>query len=265
MSASVGNKTLLDSNGTSGYSGIEEQSTPLHSFLEHSTTYIFPVLLVVNFYWASARLYELEWTWMVALAIPLGLVWSDFVTGMLHWIADAYGSEETPVLGPSVVKPFRLHHLYPRDICTHNLVTTLGNSCILAVPALSLSLYLIWRMPESRWLPLAVVCLAALAGGTVATNLFHKWAHQENPSAIARWLQRTRMVLEPSHHDLHHTEPFNKHYCITNGWLNPFLNKIQFFRRIEAALRRLGIEPTPSQNAQAQTSARFNSQTAIPR
>lgn len=249
MSASVRNEILLEPNQTSGYSGIEEHSTPLHSFLEHVTLYLFPVLFLMNLYWASARLYELEWLWMLALAIPLGLVLSDFVTGMLHWLADTYGSEETPLLGPSVVKPFRLHHLYPRDICTHNLVTTLGNSCILAVPALSLSLYLIWVMPESRWLAIAVVCLSILAGGTVLTNLFHKWAHQENPSAVVRWLQRTRMVLEPAHHDLHHTEPFNKHYCITNGWLNPVLNKIQFFRRIEAVLRRLGIEPAETQAA----------------
>ena len=183
MSASVGNKGLFDPERTSGYSGIEEHSTPLHSFLEHSTTYTFPVVFLLNIYWAGARLYELELLWISAIATPLGLVWSDLVTGMLHWIADTYGSENTPVLGPSVVKPFRLHHLYPRDICTHNLVTTLGNSCILAVPALSLSLYLIWLMPESRWLAVAVFCLSVLAAGTVLTDLFHKWAHQERPSA----------------------------------------------------------------------------------
>jgi hypothetical protein len=32
------------------------------------------------------------------------------------------------------------------------------------------------------------------------------------------------------------------HYCITNGWLNPLLNKIKFFRRLEAALHLVGIE-----------------------
>lgn len=248
MSASVRNKTLLDSDGTSGYSGIEEHSTPLHSFLEHATTYTFPVVLLLNLYWASARLYELEWLWMLAIAIPLGLVASDFVTGILHWIPDTYGSEHTPVLGPSVVKPFRLHHLYPRDICTHDLVETLGNSCIIAVPALSLSLYLIWIMPDSLWLAPAVIFLSILAVGTVLTNQFHKWAHQERPSAIVRWLQRARIVLGPGHHELHHTEPFNKHYCITNGWLNPVLNRVGFFRKIEAGLRLFGIEPSENQS-----------------
>ena len=32
------------------------------------------------------------------------------------------------------------------------------------------------------------------------------------------------------------------HYCITNGWLNPLLNKIKFFRRLEATLAFFGIE-----------------------
>jgi ubiquitin-conjugating enzyme E2 variant len=247
MSASVRNKILLDPAGTSGYSGLEDRSTPLHSFLEHATTYTFPVVLFLNLYWASARLYELEWLWMLALAIPLGLLASDLVTGILHWIPDTYGSENTPVLGPSVVKPFRLHHLYPRDICTHKLVETLGNSCIIAVPALSLTLYLIWIMPESLWLAPAVICLCILAIGTVLTNQFHKWAHQERPSAIVRWLQRARLVLGPAHHERHHTEPFNKHYCITNGWLNPVLNRVGFFRKIEAGLRLFGIEPSENQ------------------
>ena len=77
---------------------------------------------------------------------------------------------------------------------------------------------------------------------TVLTNQFHKWAHQEAPSRFVRLLQRSRLVLDPAHHQVHHTKPFNMHYCITNGWLNPLLNKIKFFRGLEATLRFLGIE-----------------------
>ncbi len=179
---------------------------------------------------------------MVAVAIPLGIVGGDLVSGIVHWAADTYGSEETPMIGPSLVKPFRLHHVYPRDICTHGLVELTGNVCILAVPVLSVSLYLLWLLPESGWLAFAVICLGFVALATVATNQFHKWAHQESPSAFARWLQRTRLVLEPEHHQLHHTRPFDTNYCITNGWLNPFLNKLKFFRRLEAALALVGIK-----------------------
>jgi hypothetical protein len=243
MSASLGN-TNSTRNASSGYSGVEEHSGPLHSFLEHSTLLIFPVVFLLNLHWAGSRLYELELLWLVALAIPLGILGGDFISGLVHWAADTYGSEEMPVIGPSLVKPFRLHHIYPRDICTHGLVETTGNVCILAVPALSLCLYLMWLMPDSVLLAFSVISFALMSAATVATNQFHKWAHQESPSAFARWLQRKRLVLDPQHHKRHHTQPFNVNYCITNGWLNPLLNKLKFFRRLEATLSFFGIKTT---------------------
>ena len=229
-------------NSGIGYSGVEEHSTPFQVFLEYFTTLLFPVLFISCLYLSIYRLSQLQLCCVVALGIPLALVFSDLVTGLLHWAADTYGTPDTPVLGSSIVKGFRLHHSYPRDITTHNLVWTVGSSCILAVPLLLLCLYLTWRMPHSNRMALIVVWLALFAGASVAANEFHKWAHQENPSAIARWLQRARLVLEPSHHERHHTEPFKRHYCITNGWLNPLLDKVKFFRKLEAALRMVGIE-----------------------
>jgi TMEM189-like protein len=246
MAASFGDKTV-NPDSSVGYSGMEEHSGPVHSFLEHTSLLIFPLVFAFNLHWGSSRLYELGLLWLIALAIPLGVVGGDFVSGIVHWAADTYGSEETPLIGPSLVKPFRLHHIYPRDICTHGLVELTGNVCILAVPVLTGSLYLLWLLPQSGWLAFSAVCLALVAAATVATNQFHKWAHQESPSSLARWLQRKRLVLEPNHHQLHHTQPFDSHYCITNGWLNPLLNKLQFFRRLEATLRFFGIKTAKAQ------------------
>ncbi|HSS20162.1 MAG TPA: fatty acid desaturase CarF family protein [Pyrinomonadaceae bacterium] len=233
MSASTEN-TSVTRNPASGYSGVEEHSTPFHSFLEHGTFLLFPLVFALNLHWASTTLYELELLWLLLLAVPLGVVGGDLMSGIVHWAADTYGSEETPLIGASLVKPFRLHHLYPRDITTHGLVELTGNVCILAVPLLSGSLYLLWLLPGSGLLAFGVICLALIAAFTVLTNQFHKWAHQENPPRLARLLQRTRLVLEPQHHQQHHTRPFDSNYCITNGWLNPILNRIKFFRRLEA-------------------------------
>ncbi len=228
-----------------GYSGIAEHSTPAHAFLEHSTLILFPVLFGTNVYFSFDRLYELELLWLAALAIPLAFVLGDFVGGLVHWAADTYFSEDTPVVGPALVKPFRQHHIFPRDICKHTLVSIVGNVCILAVPVLALCLFLLW-VSQHGLLAFAILGTTLMVAATVATNVFHKWAHQERPSAGVRWLQRLRLVLEPRHHQLHHTEPFERHYCITNGWLNPLLNKIRFFRKLEAILRFLGIETTNS-------------------
>ena len=232
----------------SGYSGKVEHSTPAHAFLEHSTSILFPVLFFPTVYFSFDRLYDLELLWLAALAIPLSLLLGDFVGGLVHWTADTYFSENTPVVGPALIKPFRQHHLFPRDICTHTFVSIVGNVCILAVPVLSLCLYLLW-VSNHGLLAFAILCITLMTAATVATNVFHKWAHQEEPSAGVRWLQRTRLILEPRHHQVHHTEPFEMHYCITNGWLNPLLNKIGFFRKLEALLRLLGIEPTKAENS----------------
>ena len=245
MPASAKNENARP-NHAAGYSGIVEHSGPLHSFLEHSTLLLFPIVFVLNLQWAGVRLYELELLWLVAIAVPLGIVGGDFISGLVHWAADTYGSEDMRLIGPSLVKPFRLHHIYPRDICTHGLVETTGNVCILAVPVLSLCLYLMWLLPHSGLLAFSVVSFALMAAATVATNQFHKWAHQESPSAFARWMQRRRLVLEPEHHKRHHTKPFDTNYCITNGWLNPLLNRLKFFRRLEATLAFFGIKTTNS-------------------
>lgn len=226
----------------SGYSGIEERSGPLHIFLEHATTFALPLLVVVALYFATLRLHELGILWAVIPAIPFTWALGDFVTGLVHWAADTYGTENTPILGRSIIRPFRLHHLYPRDICTHNLVVTIGNNCLAAVPLLAFCLYVLWSYEESRLVALVIFVTVLLAPVTVATNLFHKFAHQENPPQMARWFQRKGIILSPAHHELHHASPFDTHYCITNGWLNPALQKLKFFRGLENLLSRLGIK-----------------------
>jgi len=67
-------------NPSSGYSGIQEHSGMLHSFLEHATVLVFPLVFGLNLHWASSRLYELELLWLMALAIPLGVVGGDLVS-----------------------------------------------------------------------------------------------------------------------------------------------------------------------------------------
>jgi ubiquitin-conjugating enzyme E2 variant len=74
---------------------------------------------------------------------------------------------------------------------------------------------------------------------TVATNQFHKWAHADKTPGWVKRLQRAGLILSPSHHDIHHAMPHDKHYCITAGWMNPLLDKLRFFRAFEALIRRL--------------------------
>lgn len=229
----------------SGYSGIEEKSGPIHSFVEHVMTYAFPVLSAANLYLALG---QFDWgTLILAVMIGLPLAWvlADFISGVVHWFADTYGADDTPLFGPWLIRPFRQHHVYPRDICTHGLVLAIGNSCTLAVPLQAGVLYLVLTEDEvsiTRAFLLFIFNLFAIA--MVATNVLHKWAHAERTNWLISRLQRSRVFLSPAHHSLHHTRPFDSHYCITNGWLNPLLQKIHFFRSLEWMLSKINIKPS---------------------
>ena len=59
----------------------------------------------------------------------------------------------------------------------------------------------------------------------------------EDPPSLAAWLQRCGLILSKEHHDIHHASPYDTYYCITVGFWNPLLDRIQFFEWIEKSLR----------------------------
>jgi ubiquitin-conjugating enzyme E2 variant len=174
--------------------------------------------------------------WLIALAAISAYVVADFLSGFVHWIFDTWGSVDTPVLGRSVIRPFREHHVDALSITRHDFVETNGNNCCASIPLLA-SAYII--PVDSRGGILSVSFLFFLSVSVLATNQFHKWAHAEHPGATVRWLQRWRLILPADHHAVHHTAPYETHYCITTGWLNPVLHSIGFYRGLERLISRV--------------------------
>ncbi len=217
-------------------------SRSLHSFLEYSAIILFPFLFIFALLLSCQRLSETGVGWLTVPGALLGLVFGDFVTGLVHWAADTYGEESTPLIGRSLVRPFRVHHVRPLEICEHGIVETVGNTCILAAPLLTMFIVIAAFGETSAAAGFMVFTAVVTVGVTVATNQFHKWAHQDARPRIVSALQRSRIILSPEHHRTHHTAPFQSSYAITNGWLNPLLNRTRFFRRLERALRALGVE-----------------------
>ncbi len=58
---------------------------------------------------------------------------------------------------------------------------------------------------------------------TLLTNQIHKWSHTYKPPALVIMAQNCGLILSRKNHGVHHRPPFDKYYCITNGWLNPVL------------------------------------------
>jgi len=53
------------------------------------------------------------------------------------------------------------------------------------------------------------------------------------PPALVVFLQKSGLIISHEKHHKHHTGDFDTDYCIINGWMNPFLEKIDFWRRAE--------------------------------
>jgi Lipid desaturase domain len=70
------------------------------------------------------------------------------------------------------------------------------------------------------------------------------------PPRFVGHLRKFWLVLTPEHHDIHHTAPFDRNYCITSGWWNPILERVKLFQRAENALAFLtSMRPAESTSA----------------
>jgi len=164
------------------------------------------------------------------VAVPAGWLAADLLSGLAHWAFDSFGSARTPIIGNAFIRPFRAHHADPEEMTRHDFVETHGASCLASLPFLAAASV----MPVHMWTEiLAQAVLLFTALGALATNQCHKWAHMDEASLPkpVRWAQRRRLVLPREHHRLHHTPPFDTHFCMSSGWLNaPFNALLRLWR-----------------------------------
>jgi len=166
---------------------------------------------------------------MIFVEIIATVLVADFVSGLFHWLEDAYGREDWPIVGRLVTRPNILHHHNPRYFTKHSwlrsswLLLCLG---VLVLGAAAICGVLTWQV----WL---VVILGANA------NQMHKWAHRtpsENGIFVSL-LHRLRLIQTPKHHAAHHTDPKNSHYCVLTNLLNPILDRARFWQGLEFLIR----------------------------
>jgi hypothetical protein len=189
--------------------------------------------------WLAVRLWQAASTPEVIVILMLaaltGYLAADFGSGFAHWLFDRYGTEQTPIVGQNFIKPFREHHVDPKGMTLHDFVETNGNNCIATAPVVALGLTC--DLTTRHGLFAATFC-GAMSLFVFGTNQFHKWSHEDKLPGWVQFLQRSHIILGVGHHDVHHTPPFDRYYCITSGLLNPLLTRIQFFPRVEALILR---------------------------
>jgi plasmanylethanolamine desaturase len=182
---------------------------------------------------------ELGRAWLIPLVVLAAYAVADLLSGIVHFLADNFGSPDTPVLGKAFVMPFRDHHTDPTGILHHPFMIANGNNCLIGLPPLLIVLFLADIDGSVPGYLLGAFTLS-LSLSVFFTNQFHKWAHMETPPRAAAWLQSKGVILSKQHHDVHHMSPFDTYYCITTGWWNPILQKTGVFDWIVRLARRAG-------------------------
>jgi ubiquitin-conjugating enzyme E2 variant len=185
--------------------------------------------------------------WVLAAGVLAGFVMADFVSGFVHWMADTWGAADMPVLGKSLVRPFREHHVDQKAMTHHDYIETNGANCLVSLPVAAGVLFI--PLDVTGWVTFGLfwfVCIGSMVFFVMWTNQIHKWSHlepEETPLAL-KILQKLYLVLPAGHHQLHHKAPYDRYYCITTGWLNWPLTKLNFYRRSERLVTALfGLVP----------------------
>jgi plasmanylethanolamine desaturase len=162
----------------------------------------------------------------------------DFLSGLFHWLEDAYGDETWPITGKLITQPNILHHHDPRYFTRYSWLYSAR--VLLGMGALIVgSAYLVGGL---NWVTVAVVLIG------INANEVHKWAHRtraENGRLIT-WLQQVGLLQSPLHHARHHTDPKNTHYCVLTNYWNPLLERVGLWTRLEWLIDRLfGVQRRP--------------------
>jgi ubiquitin-conjugating enzyme E2 variant len=180
----------------------------------------------------------------LVVAVLLGLLAADLATGTVHWLCDTFFAEDTPIIGRSVIEPFREHHVDPLAM-TRRAFLRVSNSNVVATTLLLAILLCVQSTAESPPSAFADVWVTSFTFAVMATNQFHKWAHLPQVPLVVGQLQRLGLILSPTEHQRHHTGDHSRAYCVTTGWLNPPLDGAGVFGACERAVALLRRRTAP--------------------
>ena len=195
--------------------------------------WIYHLIYTLRFYVHSPRV-ELTHFFLLPIVILCGILTADFASGVAHWALDTWGTPETPIFG-ILIRSFREHHVDQTAITRHDFIETNGDNTIPLIPVLIIQSLNGVTADNATWRSYIV----ALSFFVAFTNQFHKWSHEVRPHPFGRWLMKNSLVLTAGGHRVHHRGEFDKSYCITTGWLNPILDKINFWRWAERTVTLL--------------------------
>lgn len=167
---------------------------------------------------------------LVVIKLFFTVILADLFSGFVHWLEDVYAKPGMPLVHRIAVEN-ELHHTEPRAFLKKNWWQSSWDSILAGVVILIGA----WQLSLLSWSLVLFTVLSANA------NQIHKWTHQniqERPKLVTL-LQQYKILQTTRHHAKHHSGEKNTHYCVITNLLNPVLEKINFWRRLETLFAKL--------------------------
>lgn len=150
---------------------------------------------------------------------------ADFITGAIHWWEDTYGNPTWPIIGKYVIMPNIEHHIKPRGLLQGTYFDRVNTSFATAV----IVIMILWLCGWHSWR--MIVCLMFCVQG----NEIHAMGHRSDKEngKIVLFLQKIGLIQRRKTHGWHHKAPYETNFCVMTEFVNPVLNKINFWMRLE--------------------------------
>lgn len=163
--------------------------------------------------------------------VLVGYLLADFIMGIFHWIKDTYFGPFTPIIGKTFIWGSRLHHARPRHVIEFTDRELFTSSALWTLS---------WMAPLMYMTGISIFNVVLFL--TICVNdIVHKYAHMldtERPY-LATLLQQIRIIQSHDDHYEHHVCPHEINYCPITPYVNPVLEKINFWKRLENIVQQV--------------------------
>ncbi len=165
------------------------------------------------------------------VSLPLCLFAVDAVTGVVHWAEDTWTAPgRNALLDRWIVTDNIEHHRAPGAIRAGDYWAT-NRVCIIGATGFAATLA---ACGVHAWQPYLIALLGSQA------NQVHLWAHSANPPRVVALLQSYGVLQSRRQHAQHHKRPYLARYCAFTNYLNPLLDRVDFWRTAERAIEHCG-------------------------
>ena len=168
----------------------------------------------------------------------IGYLIATLATGIIHFVFDNYFSENTPILG-FIVDEFRKHHTDPGKIAREDNLQCLITTFLSANLVLPIVLLTIFKF---NFNPILMNIFLSSTVFMCITNLVHRQNHLKDINNIPYWhkfMYNKGIFQSPQEHQIHHTAPHNKSFCILSDIFNPFLNRKDFWKKTTVVVKKI--------------------------